>query len=624
MSIRPRQVAEEAHRFSLRSVFRTLERQSAPEDGPAPTAAAPAALDAVSPVSPTAPPMAAGASGLHFDLNLPGKATTPLLALPTSSHGLKFTLPQMRAPQSENGGLHAKSTSAEAGGKMLRAGYIVGGSHGSQSDVMRLNGIVDDLQSKLKKCTDRLSTTEQSVARGNAALQSERATSHARMVALAGQVRDAQERETAVRTEMASMPKVSDYDQDRFAMQAQGALQLEQRYEEEMARVSALEGVLAALRGEQEMVATEHAALQSQLVEARTELEATKAAVELAEATTASVKREALAMVSEAEAKTGALLTEQAKAAEKVATTAQAEAADMDALKTALEETISELERSQEAVETEVAKGVEADTIIKGMDLKLIDLRNAVREKEEQNFQLAKTATATAARAGEAFLEAQQAKAALEASLPTPTDTNASVDATIAGAFENYHVLKQVAERSIGTADAAHHHAVALRAYEALAHGAPETPQVFSCCVEATTATGECCDETTGADARALAAEVFATSMSARRALCAALQVPRLCGTSRDLDCPVDLDAPTEAATTGTPTNTAPLALKMRTEAYVKAVSQDLRRGLIHASRQWILAAGGELPPMPEECAMAGIERAKPAAPPTEPGPGRD
>ena len=600
MSIRPRQVAEEAQAFSLRSVFRTLEAHPVPENGPAPTSAA-AAPD---PVSPTAPPMATGANGLHFDLSMPSRAVAvaapPLLALPTSS-GLKFTLPQMRMPQSENGGFPVKTTSTEAGGKMLRAGYIVGGSQGSQNDVMRLNGIVDDLQSKLKKCADRLSTTEQSVARGNAALQSERATSHARMVALAGQVRDAQTRETAVRTEMASIPKVSDYDQDRFFMQAQGALQLEQRYEEEVARVAALEAVLTTLRGEQETVATEHAALHTQIEEARTELEATKAA-------TTSVKREALAMLSEAEAKTDALLAEQAKAAEEVATAAQTGLDDMDALKTALEEATSELERSQAEVETEVAKSVEADTLIKGLDLKLISLRNSVREKEEQNLQLAETATATAARAGEAFAEAQQARAALESSLPTPTtDSNASVDASIVGAFEHYYSLKQIAERSVNTADASHHHAVALRAYEALAHGVSETPQVFSCCVEAT---GECCDEATDIDV----AEVFSTSMSARKALCTALSVPRLCGTSRDLDCPTDLDAPT-----GT-TDTAPLALKIRTEAYVQAVCLDLRRGLIHASRNWISAAGGELPPMPAECAISGTERAKPAAPPTEPG----
>ena len=568
MSIRPRQVAEEANRFSLRSVFRTLETSSAPEDAPAPAAAQTAAQTAVAPVSPTLIPT--GANGLHFDLNLPYK--TPLLALPTSSNGLKFTLPQMRAPQSENGGLPVKGISSEAGGKMLRAGYIVGGSQGSQNDVMRLNGIVDDLQSKLKKCTDRLSTTEQSVARGNAALQSERSTSHARMVALAGQARDAQERETAVRAEMAAMPKVSDFDQDRFAMQTQGALQLEQRYEEEIARVAELEKVLATLRVEQDVVTTEHAALQSQL-------EAAKAAVEVAEATTTSVKREALSMVCEAEAKLDALLVEHAKSFEQVATSAQAGVSDMNSMKVALEEATAELERSQSAVQAESIKSTEADIVIKDLDLKLVDLRNALRVKEEHNTKLAELATATAARASEAIFESQHS------SLPSVGDVNSSVDAAIVGAFERYYACKQIAERSAGTADAAHHHAVALRAYETLAHGVPETPHVFSCCSETT---DECIDES---------AEVFSTSMRARQTLGEALPTTRLCGTSRDLDCPVDLDAPT-----GSSTETAPLALKLRTQAYVNAVSLDLRRGLIHASRRWISASGGELPPMPEEC----------------------
>ena len=162
-----------------------------------------------------------------------------------------------------------RSTTAEAGNRMLRAGYIVGGHQGSQTEVMRLNGIVDDMQHKLKKCTDRLATTEQSVARGNAALQSERATSHARAVVLAGQVRDAQAREVSVRSEMAAMPKVSDYDNDRFAMQAQGALQLEQRYEEEVARVAALEEVLSGLHLERETATAEHATLQMQLESAK-------------------------------------------------------------------------------------------------------------------------------------------------------------------------------------------------------------------------------------------------------------------------------------------------------------------------------------------------------------------
>ena len=465
MSVRPRQVAEEAHKFSLRHVFGTLEQAVEEEEPPSPPPVA-------APVSPTTGP----AAGLHFDLNLTSNkpmataAAPPLLALP--ANGLKFTLPQMKAPQSENGGLPVKSTAGEEGTKMLRAGYIVGGAQGSQTEVLRLNGIVEDLQHKLKKCSDRLATTEQSVARGNAALQSERATSHARMVALAGQVKEAQTREAAVRAEMEAMPKVSDYDQQRFEMQAQGALQLEQKYEEEVARVAALEEVLAGLRLEKETITAEHASLQA-------ELDATKAAVELAETNTANIKREALEMVAEAEAKTDALVAEQAKTAEELSTTAKAGTAAMEAVMVQLDEANTELKLSKASMEAEIKKGAEADTLIKSLDLKLTNLRNEVRERDAQVAALTETATDATQRCGEALLEAKQAREAI----PDPEATDA-VDDVIVNAFEEYYNLKRTAERAKGTPDAAHHHNLALRAYDQLSSGASDVPMVFSCCID--------------------------------------------------------------------------------------------------------------------------------------------
>ena len=596
MSVRPRQVAEEAHKFSLRNVFGTFDKDYTEEEPPPPAPIA-------APVSPTAAPV----HGLHFDLSLPSNkpiAAPPLLALPTN--GLKFHLPQMRTtPQSENGGLPVRRTSEEAGGKMLRAGYIVGGAQGSQTEVMRLNGIVDDLQTKLKKCADRLATTEQSVARGNAALQSERATSHARMVALAGQVRDAQEREVSVRAEMASMPKVSEYDQQKFEMQAQGALQLEQKYEEEVSRAAALEEVLAGLRLEHETVKAEHTALQA-------ELEASKAAVELVEATSTSVKREALSMVAEAEAKTDALLVEQAKVAEEVATAAKAGTAEIEVVKAALEEANTALQLSQASVDAEMTKGVEADMLIKSLDLKLSTLRDDLCKKEEQNLQLAETAMAATERAGEAILEAQEAKSALKAAAPAEPEPVAApvaipaVDDAVVNAFEDYYNLKRAAERAKGTEDAAHHHALAMRAYGALTSGTAYTPMVFSCFVDA-----QCEDD---------AEHVMSISAEARRALRDALPTTRSSGTHRDLDCPVEL------VTTGTPTtDTTPLALKMRPQAYVNAVSKDLRRGLMHASRQWITAAGGELPPLPPDLVLHGPEgKPMPDHPPDGRVPGQE
>ena len=56
---------------------------------------------------------------------------------------------------------------------------------------MRLNGVIDDLQTKLRKNAERLATTEQSVARQCRAPVGA-GDFHARIVALAGEVKQAQ------------------------------------------------------------------------------------------------------------------------------------------------------------------------------------------------------------------------------------------------------------------------------------------------------------------------------------------------------------------------------------------------------------------------------------------------
>ena len=266
-----------------------------------------------------------------------------------------------------------------------------------------------------------------------------------------------------------------------------------------------------------------------------------------------------------------------------------------------LDEANAELKLSKASMEAEVAKGLEADTLIKSLDLKLTNLRNEVRERDEQVAALTETATDATQRCGEALLEAKQAKEAV----PDPEAT-ASVDDVIVNAFEEYYNLKRTAERSKGTPDAAHHHALAMRAYGALTSGTTDTPMVLSCCVDAP---DMCEDEEE---------HVMATSAAARTALREALPATRSSGTHRDLDCPVEL------ATTGTPTDTTPLALKMRTQAYVNAVSKDLRRGLMHASRQWITAAGGELPPLPADLVLHAPDANKPDHPPEDRVPGQE
>ena len=161
--------------------------------------------------------------------------------------------------------------------------------------------------------------------------------------------------------------------------------------------------MLAGLRLEHETVKAEHTSLQA-------ELEATKAAVELAETTNTSVKREELAMVTEAEAKTDALIAEHAKTAEEVATAVQAGTAEMEAVMVKLDAANSELKLSNATVEAEIAKGVQADTLIKSLDLKLTNLRKEMLERDAQVAALTETATDATQRCGEALLEAKQAK----------------------------------------------------------------------------------------------------------------------------------------------------------------------------------------------------------------------
>jgi len=558
MSVRPSEVAEGAQRFSLRRVFKALEASSS-EELPASTAA-PTAAFAPSAAAPSAPAPASAKSSLTVDLGLrpPTKAHAPLLALSESTSRLKFSLPNMTPPPSSRapGGDARVAMGAAASNKRLPAGYVAGGAAGSVEHTMHLKGIVEDLQSKLNKCNEKLSITEQSVARGNAALQSERATSHARITALAGQVKDAQRREESVRAEMAAMPRVSDYDQQRFELQAQGALHLEKKHAEEVARAAVLEEALAGMRAQLASVEAERASLREGLATAKAAADAAVATAESAESTSASVKKEALVMVAEAEARTDAVMAERAEASER------AEAAVV-----ATRATEAELAEVRAAFEAEVAKGVEADVLIKSLDLKLSTLRDE------------------ACRRG---AEAVPTNSSASTNEPAPTNEAAAV-----AAFDQYYWHKRAAERAQGTSDAAHHHEMALRAFGALVKGdaAAMPPLVLSCCLNKDDASPTECGIASPTECGAAAL---------------ALPTERIAGTHRDGDCPCDLTvvAADMAATAAGADGATPSASEVRTNAYVEAVSKDLRRGITHAAREWTRAAGGALPPLPADCEL--------------------
>ena len=237
MSSRPVDAVNEASRFSLRSVF-----SSAPAEKPS------------SPTPSGAPPEAA-----PFNLRLPAAAIEPAAApaAPLNAAQLKFTLPTLSMkPQS------APVAARGDANKMLKAGYIAGGA-GNSPEVMRLNTIVEDLQAKLKKVTDKLASAESSIARGNAALTSERATSHARIVALKGEVTAAQQREQSARVEMAAIPRASEFDEERFKLQAEGALQLQNKLDSETARLADMEQDLSKLTERYKALQEEHGKLET-------------------------------------------------------------------------------------------------------------------------------------------------------------------------------------------------------------------------------------------------------------------------------------------------------------------------------------------------------------------------
>ena len=699
MSVRPQQVAEEASRFSLRSVFSGFGAGAPePEAEPAVIVHAPTAAA----LSPPSPPLASVPShlpapahqggGLRFDLSLGAHAAgapfasqpqqtaapaaqPPLLSLPLGNNNPKkfsFQLPELRGntkspTTGESGGdagamltpaaqfaAGAAGGMASEGTKMLRAGYLSGGSTGGSAgpEIMRLNGVIDDLQTKLRKNAERLATTEQSVARGNAALQSERATSHARIVALAGEVKQAQQREAQVRAEMAAMPKVSDFDKQKFEMQARGAVELESKYNDELARAQALEEVLQGLRATHEAQTAEHEALQTRLSQATEQLETAlidavqareeaRIAAETVTVTTAAAApvpeedpRVSLETINKAVA--SSLAARELSMAPSVDEAYHNEVVEKLQLEMgALRERLAETELHYE---TERHRNVEADVLIKSLDLKIATLREEAAQRTEAAAAAVPTAhcgedhaTEDALSDADSDLEFEQLVATYgkgPAGWPSKTgnpsgkgrdnnpptkgccDDDNAVEEALNGAvvqqFNRYFELKKAAQASTDLArataatdaqveDARDKIAAAQRAFVEIATGKPLRPGVYSCTVEQERA---CCDTGASVDL----ASFFEPRLDDSKLR---LATASCC----DFDAPVDLHAHKHSPLdeqTGAPLNMSShtaeaVSLKMRTDAYVTAVSKDIKGRLRQQQQAWSLAATGKLPEGPQE-----------------------
>lgn len=398
MSVRPQEAAESASRFSLRSVFGSATPTPAPLEAPPTNVDVSFALPPHVQVHPHAQVQRPVHEPLRMSDEWARRGATNAPAAAGfggggAGGGFKFTLPQMRGPAAPGARPTAPGTGSNIA-RSLQAGFVSGGAAQTTQETLRLNGVIADLQSKLDSSAERLASAERSIARGNKALATERATYNARLTALSAELKGAKEREVAVRTELASVPRMEAFDMERFKMQAEGAVELQARYDEALARTSELEALVAETTEAHEAMKLQHAALEEALVVAqlavgaeqqeRAEAAATEALVDeepLVEASTEAAVEEAAASIAIAAA---AAQNEAAEAAE-TAEPAEPAADAIAVLRLAVEEHL----RTIESLKTDCA---EADTIIKSNDLKIAALC------DERDAAKAETAEAVASR----------------------------------------------------------------------------------------------------------------------------------------------------------------------------------------------------------------------------------
>lgn len=413
MSIRPR----DARSFSLEAVF-DKDVAAAPR-----SEAAPASEAAALPALPALP--ATSKTQLTFTLPVLKTANTPVLKPQNNAH------------------------------RVLSAGFLVGGGHASVAETTRLRAVVEETQAKLKKTQERLVLTEQSVARGNAALASERAVNHARVVALTSQLKNAADAQADAQAKLKNAPTATN--SANFAAAVKGAVDVSERTEALERHTEALQQELA----QRTSLAAEHEALLAEHEALNTQLQVAKASFAEATETSECVKREALLMVKDAEARaesaeaaTGAAEATAAKAAEVYGTENNVSMAFHTSAVCDLRE---ELVAAQRYKATAEQKSLEADEIIKSLDAKLALLRSELN------------ASATKAATTEAEATAFAAPMVYEHK---------------AREFEHYALLKARAEEALtaGHHDAAFLHHAALQQYATLA--TPKKAAVFLCCLD--------------------------------------------------------------------------------------------------------------------------------------------
>ena len=171
--------------------------------------------------------------------------------------GLRFNLPSIGG--CGNAALAASPPASSGGGggdgaataKALRAGFLTGGAASgadASAEVLRLNAIVDELTTKLTRSQERCQNIEHSIHKGNVSVTAERQQHEQRLAALQAELQGAQEREIALGAQLAQLPKRQEHELERFRIQAQGAVELQSKYDEAAKKLEALEAEAAFLR----------------------------------------------------------------------------------------------------------------------------------------------------------------------------------------------------------------------------------------------------------------------------------------------------------------------------------------------------------------------------------------
>jgi len=589
----PQEVADEASRFTLRSIFTQQQQQHG-----APAAAAlHAAAHEQQPPPPQPPqPQPQQCRQLRFDLATSSQQQQPgpeaALTAAAAAAGFKFTLPVMRsAGAARSGGLGGQPLGGE---KKLQPGYVAGGfADANHPEIMRLNSIVHELHSKLRKSSERVATAEQSVARGNAALQSERSTAHARIVALASEVKNAQHREANVRAELVAVPSV---DRAKFEMQARGAVELQASYEDELRRAEGLQEAVDGLTAKHDAVVAEHAALQTRLDAATAELSSLRDEQQVAAPEMAMTVDDLARMATPVD-------VNGRRSQFMVSTETHLEA--MRDLERALNDARCEILVQDANTEAERRKVAAADALIKSLDHKLASAREATRAAQERHAALEEfTLSVDIDRVG----GNAAATAAADAGGGGAPPLGHVVPERWVEEFQQYFALKQKAEHAAAAIecagattrmieDAMDLHACARRKFWCMQNNEsePSRPLIGHCVrVEAAAAA----DATTARpaehiDVRAIRNHLC-TSMNTN-----AFQMGVATALSED-DCAVDLLA-VPLATTGHVDmshldEVKAVGLQLRTTAYITAVSGDIKAKLVSQSNSWKSAETGERP----------------------------